>query len=335
VVGSGSPASCDIIIANHCHDSFSTGDIDNTLEAAYHNIIVANTDGNIWGFNLEGPFFNHSTSAFCLPVQCDIMLNTFANFQNTESGNNVKLLDLEPGWGTDGSGGAGEPTQGIQTRLFALAAEWLIPDPATGEPDRIIPSRLTIGGTTTEAPTYFELTGIPFAPEHAVASYTWNGGTVTLGGGCPTGSGDSGGIIGLLVKHGGVAVCAADGGGVYMQQYGGLQFNGVNYGKAAVLINTSSATTFTIASDWFSGSPITSYSYQLSLSGGEITCVPYNGVNNGDGGTHCATNNNIFISSCSDTKFCNGSQTVVGNTSAFNGTGTIAPHSGLILMQNN
>ena len=111
------------------------------------------------------------------------------------------------------------------------------------------------------------------------------------------------------MKHGGVPVCAADGGGVYMQQYGGIQFNGVNYGKAAVLINTSSATTFTIAADWFSGSPITSYSYQLSLSGGEATCLPYNGVNAGDGGTHCATNNNILIKTCTNTKYCNGSQT--------------------------
>ena len=100
--------------------------------------------------------------------QCDTALNTFANFQLAESGNNVKLYDLEPAWGTDGPGGAGEPTQGIQTRLFALAGEWLIPDPVTGMPDRIIPRRLPVGGTTTEAPSFFELTGIPFAPEHVV-----------------------------------------------------------------------------------------------------------------------------------------------------------------------
>ena len=320
------PMSCSIIVAGHCHDGFITGDIDNNYEKAYHNVIVANTNGNLSGWDLESPFFNHLTSNFCGVVQCLAMLNTFVNFQIAESGNSVKLYDLEPSWGTDGVGGAGEPNAGRQTRLFALAAEWLAPDPTTGTDDRIIPKRLTVGGSPTETASFFELTGVPFAPEHALQTYVWNGTTVTLGGGCHGGvanaQGDLHGIIDLLVA------CGSDDGGTYVQQYGALYFNGVNFGKMAVIINTSATTTQTISSGWFTADPFSSYQSQMSLTGGEVRCVAYAGVNDGDT-TNCAVANNTAMRNCTNA-YCNGAQSLAGNVSAI--PLTIPPDSGLILV---
>ncbi|MFY9718694.1 MAG: hypothetical protein WAK16_03535, partial [Candidatus Cybelea sp.] len=224
--------------------------------------------------------------------------------------------DIETSYG---EGGLGDVSGGYQVRLAALAYRWLVPNPATGIPDRVISFQLTEGGTLTEVPYFFEDTLVPVGAETKVRKYVWNGTQQTVGGGCPAVDGDSGGAVALLAQCVGSA-------GIYCQQYQHLYINQIDYGKTAACLNTST-TAENITSSWFQGDPISSYSYELSLQGGEMTSVPYQGVSGGS----------IALTTCTNKKYCTGQNTLSTQVAPFKGKGSdqLCGQCGVILLENN
>jgi hypothetical protein len=225
----------------------------------------------------------------------------------------------------------------------ATALRFLVPDLKTLVPDRMQPFYFSIGGTNNnwtptsdnctssphcEVPYMFEETLVPQGPEVSVAPFSWNGSHQTVGDGCPSTNGDTGGAVDLMVTC--VSTDSDPGAAVFKQQYKHLYINGMDYGPAAILLNTASASGVGIQSSWFSCSgcdPITTYHHQLALSGGELQTVLYSGVTGGS----------ISISDCTQTTFCTGNDSVSGNTSPFSSTapGSIGEHSGMILLASN
>ncbi len=141
----------------------------------------------------------------------------------------------------------------------------------------------------------------------------------TVGGGCPSASGDSGGAVSLLVQCVGSA-------GIYCQQYQHLYINGADYGATATCFNTST-TTENIASNWFKHDPISSYQYTLALQGGEMTSVPFQGVPSGT----------INLNTCTNKLYCTGSNALSSQVAAFagNGSDALCGQCGVILVQGN
>lgn len=315
--GAGNILACNDISGGHCHVPYYAGVIDN--QTMIDNICKTVKGGNLMYFNAERPIFSGRFGIKFMSSQTmTVDINTSANlYSHTSDGcAKTKIVDLETSYG---AGGVGDIAGGHIVRLTALAYHWLVPNPATGIPDRVISDQLTEGGTYGEVPYFFEDTLVPVGAEIAVPKFVWNGTVETTGGGCPSASGDKGGAISLLVQ----CVVSA---GIYCQQYASLYIDGTNYGKAAACLNTSLVPE-NIVSSWFKHDPISSYKYELSLQGGEMTSVPYAGVSGGS----------IALPSCTNKTYCTGQNTLSSQVSTFKGNGTdvLCGPCGVILLQNN
>jgi hypothetical protein len=222
------------------------------------------------------------------------------------------LVDFELGYGP---GGIGDMKGSIRVRTLITAMHWLVPNPQTGIPDRVIFKYDRVGRTTAEVPYYFEETLVPYGPEEIVAPFTWNGTTPTVGGGCPSSSGDAGGAISLLVQ-------CVNSAGIYCQQYRDLYINGTRYGPAAACVNTSTSAEH-IVSSWFARDPISTYRYELALSGGELTSVPYRNVRGG----------RISLP-CTNAAYCTGSSVLSSQSVAFHRDGSemLCGRCGVVLL---
>jgi hypothetical protein len=313
--GYGNITACSVISAGHCHSHYFAGVIDD--QVAIDNVCRAAAGGNLKYLLAERPIFSgRNGRGFMDSQSMTVEINTVAGLYAHVTGGcaQTKILDLEPGYGDRGRG---DVNGGTAVRTATLAFRWLIANPATGMPDRVLPFIYTIGGTTGEVPYYFEETLVPAGAEHPVGTFNWNGTTQTVGGGCPSSSGDTGGAISLLVQCAGSA-------GIYCQQYRRLFVNGTDYGKAAACLNTST-TREVIAASWFTGDPIGSYRYRLALQGGEMTSVRYK---NAYGGT-------IPLTTCTNSAYCTGTNTLSAQVAAFKGAGsdTLCGPCGVILLQ--
>lgn len=315
--GAGNVGSCNVVSNGHCHAQYQSGLIDN--QADIDHICSTVTGGNLKYLEAERPIYaGRFGFEFLNSLTMTVAINTAANlYSHTADGcATTKIVTIEPSYG---EGGLGDITGGYQVRLATLAYRWLVANPATGIPDRVISLQLSEGGTLTEAPYFFEDTLVPVGAETNVPRYIWNGNTVTTGGGCPSASGDTGGAVALVVQ------CVSSA-GIYCQQYQHLYINRIDYGKAAACLNTST-TTENITRSWFKNDPISSYSYELSLQGGEMTSVPYQGVAGGS----------IALTTCTNKKYCTGQSTLSTQVAPFkgNGTDTLCGQCGVILIENN
>lgn len=341
--GGSNTGSCSSISGGHCYVPGFGGVVDD-MDALDNLCTAADTGGNLRALEAEEIVFLKGTpgSPFYANAQTIIyMINTMSHLVNYTSGGcaNTVAIDVEASGGSFyplNGYTAGTVSGGYQTRLAAAALRFLVPNPATLVPDRMRPLYFTVGGTNNhwsptsdqcstttycEIPYFFEETLVPQGPEVSVGSFSWNGTAQSPGDGCPTNPGDTGGAVDL------VATCVGTVGGgdaVFRQQYHHLYIDGSDYGPAAILLNTSGAT-LTISSSWFlctGCDHITAFHYRLALSGGELASVMYPGQ--------------ILPMplKCTQTTFCNGDNTVAGNTTAFTPTtpGTIGPHSGAILL---
>lgn len=293
---------CTVVVASHCHGNFTTSIVDDQYN--FDAFCSALTAGNLIGMDQEKPIFGEwPGSTYASPAQLIVLINGNIRFYNTPACNGWKLMQFEYDFGSGGPAVPADSTQ-IQARTLKTAIQWLTPDPSTGILDRIIYHENAQGGVdgaVNEAPVYFEDTLVPWEPEQTTATFVWNGGTVTVGGGCPA-SGDTGGAIALL------AVCvnqSGDGAGIYCQQYQHLYINGTDKGKAAACVDTSASQNPTIASSWFPHDSWTSYNDTLTLSSGMLNCVRFTGVNSGSGTGSCPTNNNIALPTCTDANCIN------------------------------
>ena len=199
---------------------------------------------------------------------------------------------------------------------------WLVPNPVTGIPDRVIPHYGTIGGpigTPDEAPYYFEETFVPHAPLKSVSPFVWNGHAQTVGGGCDGVSADRHGAADLRVQCVGTA-------GIYCQQYRDLFINGANYGPTAACVNTATSNV-KIAPSWFIANATSTYRYELALSGGELRSVPDRNLPGGS----------ISLPTCSNATYCTGSTDLAPQTVRFRGDGseTLCGRCGVILLSRN
>ncbi len=308
---------CSIIHNGHCHDRGAAGMIDD--QAAIDHICATVTGGNLKYLQAERPIFSGRFGVGFLNSQTVTMgINTNANlYSHTSDGcADAKIVDIETSYG---SGGPGDITGGYRVRLAALAWRWLVANPATGIPDRVVSDQLSEGGTTSEAPYFFEDTLVPDGAETSVPKFVWNGSVQTVGGGCPSISGDSGGAVALLVQCVGSA-------GIYCQQYEHLYSNGIDHGNTAACFNTST-TSENITSNWFKNDPISSYQYVLDLKGGEMTSVPYAGVSGGS----------IAMRTCTSKTYCTGSNDLSAQAATFKGDGsdTLCGQCGVVLLEDN
>ena len=220
--GYANVSACNVIESGRCHSPYYAGVIDD--QVAIDNVCREASAGNLKYFLSERPIFaGRNGYGFMSSQTMTVEINTNANlYAHAEGGcADTKIVDLELGWG---EGGRGDLTGGLQVRTATLAFRWLVANPATGMPDRVLPLLYTVGGTASEVPYYFEETLVPHDAEHAVGKFIWNGTTQTVGGGCPSADGDSGGALSLLVQCVGSA-------GVYCQQYRHLVIDEVDYGK--------------------------------------------------------------------------------------------------------
>ena len=299
--GWGYVGACRVIADGRCHAQFQAGDIND--QAAIDNVCKAVTGGNLKWLMAERPIFGgRGGYGFMDSETMTVEINTAANLNSYTSGGcaKTKIVDLETSYG---EGGPGDVSGGHRVRLAALAFRWLVPDPMTGIPDRVVSFQIAEGRTMTEAPYFFEDTLVPAGAEHPVVPFVWNGAVATSGGGCPAGSGDRGGAVGLLVECVGAA-------GIYCQQYEHLYINGADYGKTAACLNTSTSSREVVGS-WFKRDPISSYRYRLSLQGGEMRSVPYRGVRGGS----------IALNTCTNAAYCTGSDSLSAQAAPFRADG--------------
>ncbi len=314
--GAGNIGPCSVIRNGHCHGQGDSGSIDD--QAAIDNICKEVAQGNLTYFVAERPiwmgrfgfgFLNSQSMTFAINTSANVYSHT------SDSCAATKMVDLETSYGP---GGLGDVSGGYPNRIAALAYRWLVPNPSTGMPDRVISSQYSEGGTGSEAPYFFEDTLVPYGAETQVPKFVWNGKVQTVGGGCPSVAGDSGGAVSLVVQCVGSA-------GIYCQQYQHLYINGADYGNAAACLNTST-TTKNIVSSWFKHDPISSYSYELSLQGGEMTSVPYQTVLGGL----------IALTTCTSVKYCTGQNTLLTQVAPFKGNGSdsLCGPCGVILLHN-
>ncbi len=314
--GSGNVGPCNVISGGHCHGHYQAGVIDD--QVAIDNVCRAAPRGNLKYLLAERPIFAGRFGYQFMDSQTmTVEINTIANLYAQKSGGcaGTKVVDAEPSWGL---GGVGDLEGGYRVRLATLAFRWLVANPSTKIPDRVISFQYTVGGTPNEVGYFFEDTLVPYGPERPVVPFTWNGRTETVGGGCPSASGDRGGAIALLAGCVGSA-------GVYCQQYQRLYINGTNYGKTAACLNTAT-TPANIVRAWFTRDPISSYRYKLALQGGEMTSVPYRGVPSGS----------IKIAACTNTTYCTGRNTLSSQAAPFKSDGSeqLCGPCGVILLQN-
>lgn len=313
--GFGYIGACRIVIGGHCHGQYDAGNIDD--QAAIDNLCRTVTGGNLAYLMAERPIFGGRFGFKFMDSQTmTVEINTTANLNSHTSGGcaKTKIVDLETSYG---EGGVGDVVGGYRVRLAALAFRWLVPNPFTGIPDRVISFQITEGGTLTEVPYFFEDTLVPVGAEHPVGPFVWNGKVATTGGGCPSTRGDRGGAIGLLVQCAGTA-------GTYCQQYRHLYINAVDYGKTAACLNTG-PTSERIARSWFKADPISSYRYVFALQGGEMTSVRYRGVAGGL----------IRLTTCTNQRYCTGRNTLSVQAAPFRGDGSaqLCGPCGVVLLQ--
>lgn len=304
---------CTVVRGGHCHSPYFGDFIDDQVNFA--TLCAALTGSNLRYAEMEAPIL-HYNHAIANAQTLIGLINTFAGVQahTTDHCRHLVLVDFELGFGP---GGVGDLTGGIRVRTLTTAMHWLVPDPQTGVPDRVIYKYDRVGRTNAEIPFYFEETLVPYGPEETVAPFTWNGTTPTVGGGCPSANGDSGGAISLLVACVGAA-------GVYCQQYRALYVNGVGYGPAAACVNTSISPQ-RIEPSWFVHDPIFTYRYALALSGGELASVPYKNVRGGS-----------ISLPCTNAAYCTGSSTLSSQAATFrsDGTETLCGRCGIVLFAN-
>jgi hypothetical protein len=315
--GYGNVGPCKVISNGHCHSQYQSGLIDD--QADMDNICSTVTGGNLKYLQAERPIYAGRFGLGFLNSQTvTVAINTAANLYShtTDGCTTTKIAAEEPSYGP---GGLGDITGGYAVRLATLAYRWLVPNPATGIPDRVLSMQLSEGATLTEVPYFFEDTLVPVGAETAVPKFVWNGSTVTVGGGCPAADGDYGGAVALLVQ------CVSSA-GIYCQQYQHLYINQTDYGKTAACLNTST-TAESITSSWFKNDPMSSYTSVLSLQGGEMTSVPYQGVSGGS----------IALTTCTNKKYCTGQSTIATQVAPFKGDGTdqLCGQCGIILLENN
>lgn len=313
--GYGYIGACDVIADGHCHGQYHAGDVDD--QAAIDNICKTVTGGNLKYLMAERPIFGGRAGFEFMDSQTmTVEINTAANLSSHTSGGcaKTKIVDLETSYG---EGGVGDVVGGHRVRLAALAFRWLVPNPTTGIPDRVISFQITEGRTLTEVPYFFEDTLVPAGAEHPVVPFVWNGRVPTVGGGCPSTSGDRGGAIGVLVACAGSA-------GTYCQQYEHLYIDATDYGKTAACLNTSTRSQ-NVASSWFKADPISSYKYELALQGGEMTSVPYRRVPSGT----------IALKTCTNVAYCTGRNSLAMQVAPFKGNGSdrLCGPCGMILLQ--
>lgn len=326
----GTNITCDVFNTpgpiTDCHDRTFTGYINNTFEKALAKADAANSAGNIVDWDMESPIYDHLNGGWGSPALLSAVLNTWNQFQQDSANNGRTITDLEPGWGTLATpgpgvtpGAPGDTTTNVRT--MSIAMEWLIPDcgSAVSSNDRIIPRRLPIGLTTSEAPSFFELFLVPFAPVECPGPYSYPGSITTVGSGCPTGQGESGGITVIL------KACASDNGGVYAEDYNQFWFNGHNYGPITVLVNTSSSDTFAIQSGWFSSQPLLLYNFVLALAPSEMQSVAQGNIGGGVANFPTCTNG-LYCSAGGNTLATNSSASLPAN---------IAPHTAYVYLTTN
>jgi hypothetical protein len=313
--GASNLDACSVISNGSCHGPYFAGEVDDQMDISA--LCRSVRHNNLKYLVAERPIFiGRDGYEFSNSQTMTVEINTIARLYTKTSGGcgHTKILDFEPGWG---EGGQGDLTGGLQVRTATLAFRWLVANPATGMPDRVLPFLYTVGGTASEVPYYFEETLVPHDAEHAVGKFIWNGTTQTVGGGCPSANGDSGGALSLLVQCVGSA-------GVYCQQYRHLVIDEVDYGKTAACLNTST-TAENVVGTWFTGDPISSYKYRLALQGGELTSVRYRGMSGGS----------IALPTCTNTTYCTGVNTLTPQAAPFKGDGsdTLCGDCGIILLQ--
>lgn len=313
--GSGFVGPCDVISGGRCHGRYHAGMVDDQI--AIDNVCAAASRGNLKYLVAEQPIYGGRFGYQFMDSQTmTVEINTIANLYKHTTGGcaQTKIVDAEPSYG---AGGVGDVEGGHRVRTATLAFRWLVANPSTEVPDRVISFQYTIGRTTTEVPYFFEDTLVPYGPEHAVRRFVWNGHTETVGGGCPSAKGDRGGAIDLLVTCVGSA-------GVYCQQYRHLFINEADYGAVAACLNTG-ARPANIARSWFRGDPISSYRYALALKGGEMTSVPYRGVPGGS----------IPLPACTNSQFCTGSSSLSAQAEPFkpDGSETLCGPCGIVLLE--
>ena len=166
--GYGNVSACSIISNRHCHDQYYSGMIDD--QAAIDNICATVRGNNLKYLAAERPVFAGRFGFEFLNSQTVTMgINTNANlYSHTSDGcATTKIVDVEVSYGM---GGRGDVTGGYRVRLAALAWRWLVANPATGIPDRVVSFQYTEGGTLTEVPYFFEDTLVPDGAEVSVPS---------------------------------------------------------------------------------------------------------------------------------------------------------------------
>lgn len=340
LASSTASVSCSIIISSHCHNQFAPQIMDDRYN--YDTFLAALTKGNFIGMDTEKPILGqYSGSTYAKPAQLIVLLNTLPSWYAKANCSSEKLMDFEYGFGPVGPGvplSSSQQTSAIQAQTLITAMHWLIPNPSTLIPDCWIYHLNTIGGAlgaANEAPIYFPSTLVPWKPEEAVSQFTWNGTTVTTGGGCDSATantagthGDTGGVIGLLVQCVNSGGGSNDGAGIYCQQYQHLYINGTDKGKAAACVDTSASQNPTIASSWFTNDSWTNYQHQLSLTPWELTSIPLAGA----GGT-------VSLPSCTSAN-CAAYPSAGGESTAWSsgspGTicGSNTPPCGIVLTAN-
>ena len=133
----GDPTGCSsVVVGAHGHDPYYANCIDNAY--AYHNVF-ANANGHTRYILLENAVQHKNLTGSGWPIANDVSLgvyvNTVANFVNDPTTTGAKLVDSEYGFG---SSGPGDLSGGYAIRTLITALRWLVPNPATGMPDRLL-----------------------------------------------------------------------------------------------------------------------------------------------------------------------------------------------------
>ena len=342
----------------HCHVEYYPGVIDDKIDLA--SICSKLTATNLRYLNLEGAIAgtrganprglnNYQSVTYEVNTIAGLYQHTTDNCSNTDIINEETSYGLSGG--TSCPGTTGNPYCGLTNisggypiRIDATALRFLVPNPSTNLPDRVLQLYYTLGDTATEVPYFFEQTLVPEGAEIAVPSFMWNGKNVTTGNGCPSKSNDTGGAVALEVEC--VDVSGSHGpAAVLCQQWKHLYINATDYGAMAVCLNEANtggsdgAGSTTIKARWFCNAcdPISTYGYYLVLKYGEMTSVPY-----GSGSISLKTCTNPMYCTCTPS-VC----TLANLTEPFGGAGTILCGAGdtvgdcagqpnaIILFQNN
>lgn len=238
--------------------------------------------------------------------------------------NKTKIVDAEFPITTTGTVSTG---YGIRTEATAFDA--LFYNPQTGMPDRVVRAYSGVEGLDQpgDVPVFSDQLIVFVGGEIPYGPPVFNGTTQGLGANCES-NGDSGGAAQITVQCVGVDP-------IMCQQYAHAYWSQTDVGPAAVCLNTS-ATTETVVAGWFArggSDPGSTYTHMLNLSGGELTCVPYAGVNDPSAAANCPAGNSIGLNGCTSAG-CTGTSAYAGQIAAFTlGTTTLAGGAGIVLFK--